>query len=649
MSNLAEENMSRGDYEILPSGVTFLAPFLRAGVIEESDLHLAAVIERRQPGVTEPVLLAAALCLRALRRGSCCIRLDDIVERIEAELLDQVWVPPMAEFGIASVDEPACTLKLDWPDRMEWAELLRRSDVVDIGDPVGGETVHGADGITRPLVFDGERLYLERYWAYERLVGNRLVSSDAIADDDVDQQATRELAELVGRYFRPDGHAEGHGGSRQQDAVQMAMNRGISVIAGGPGTGKTYTIARLLGVAIDSAKAKGRRLNVMLAAPTGKAAARMSDAIARAIAGDEFPESAKDDLVGLEAVTLHRLLGINSGGAFTHGVENPLSGDLIVVDEASMVGLPLMAALFKAVRPGARLVLVGDPYQLASVDVGTVLADIVGHGKAGVNTSSVMNDKITVLDEVHRYDEDSDLGELAKAVREQNADVAIEILRSESPNVHWMDTSNRDELEALGDDVGRHAALVVNAANKGDLSSALARLNEMKVLCGTRFGQWGTAGWESLIDRRVHSHKRRVGIGHRFYLGQPIMVTRNQYDLGVMNGDTGIVIDDGGKAAVLIGDGIRERKIPIAQLESIESWWTMTIHKSQGSEFDRVIVSLPDARSPVLTNELVYTAITRAKEAVSIVATEDALRAAISKPVMRASGLGDRLWSAWSE
>jgi exodeoxyribonuclease V alpha subunit len=399
------------------------------------------------------------------------------------------------------------------------------------------------------------------------------------------------------------------------------------VVAGGPGTGKTTTVARILALLAEQA---GELPLVALAAPTGKAAARLQEAV-----HDQAGRLGLPALLELEAQTLHRLLGWRPGShsRFRHDRGNKLPHDIVIVDETSMVSLSLMARVIEAVRSDARLVLVGDPGQLTSIEAGAVLGDIVGAGGPGV----------AVLERVYRYGAGIDA--LASAVREGDGDAAIAALRAGHADVSWIEVDAGDPaavsaLAAVRDGALASARKVIAAARAGDARGAIDALGTFRVLCAHRRGAYGVDVWTARIESWLGSE---LGRG-RWYPGRPLLVTENDYGLRLYNGDTGVVVLTGaGKVAA----AFERRGEPVlfapSRLSAIETVYAMTVHKSQGSQFGTAAVLLPPPTSQILTRELFYTAVTRAREQLILAATEETIRAAIARPVARASGLGRRL------
>ena len=371
--------------------------------------------------------------------------------------------------------------------------------------------------------------------------------------------------------------------------------------------------------------ASGRRLRIALAAPTGKAAARLQEAVQLEVG--KLAPSDQEALAGLHATTLHRLLGSrpDTSARFRHHRGNRLPHDVIVVDETSMVSLTMMARLLEAVRPETRLVLVGDPDQLASVEAGAVLADLVdGLGEG----------RIAALKTSHRFGKS--IGTLATAIRVGDADKAVEVLRAGGEHIEWIDTD--DPRERLRNVLVRHAVALRTAAVLGDERAALQVLDDHRLLCAHRRGPFGVAYWNRQVERWL-TEETGEPIWSSWYAGRPVLATANDYGLGLYNGDTGVTVVRDGALRVVIGDAT----FATSRLADVETMHAMTIHKSQGSQADEVTVLLPQEESRLLTRELFYTAVTRAKERVRVVGSEAALRAAIERRAIRASGLARRL------
>lgn len=629
-----------------------LREFNDAGVLAAADVHVARRLGALVGEGDAEVLFAAALAARAPRLGHVCIDL--------ATARDTV---------ITEAEESADPRALPWPDADTWPTRLAASPLAAAGDA-------GPRG--RPLRLVGTRLYPERYWRQERRVAAELTNRSQRPVTGVDHQA---LAAGLARLFGPDTSdgVTSEGGPFETAAIRTAWDwprlatatavlRHLAVVAGGPGTGKTTTVARILALLAEQAVATGRPApRVALTAPTGKAAARLEEAVHAEAAGIDVDAATRSNLSALRASTLHRLLGPrpDSGSRFRHHSGNRLSHDVVVVDEASMVSLSLMAGLVQAVRDHARLVLVGDPNQLASVEAGAVLGDVVGPAADGPRLrprarrtlasvtagpvpgdvppeGAAIGDSVVVLRRGHRYGQD--IATLAEAVREGDADAAVTALRGGGDAVAWLDVDVAREHPAAALEPVRRAVVtagrqVADAAHAGDASAALAGLGTMRLLCAHRGGPYGVATWTPQAEQWLSVQEGR------WYVGQPLLVTANDHGLRLHNGDLGVVIENGGSGvSAVFARGDTFVSVAPSRLAAVQTAHAITIHKSQGTQFDGVAVILPEAGSPVLTRELLYTAVTRARTHVTVIGPETSVRTAVTRPITRASGLREALW-----
>jgi exodeoxyribonuclease V alpha subunit len=599
-----------------------LERFNRAGVLGAADVHVALRLRRLGGEHDEAVLLAAALTVRAVRQGSVCLHVTSAQQTTAVD-------------GATAEDLAA----LPWPDGPAWLAGLEASTLVAVG----------ADGPDdRPLRLVDGLLYLDRYWRQERVIA-RYVDA-AILAPAAEPDADRLAAALSRLFPRP-------APDRQRLAAVVAAHRRLSILAGGPGTGKTTTVAKLLALLQDQADG---RLRVALAAPTGKAAARLTDAATAAAAG--LPEPDRHRLGVLKASTLHRLLGSRPGARtrFRHDRDNRLPYDVVVVDEASMVSLTMMSRLVDALRPDARLVLVGDPDQLASVEVGAVLGDLVRRpapsdvpplqlealvGDDLADLSAAERDEavtrgVVRLSHVYRFSEE--IRTLAEAIRSGSAEAVLAALAGDTGSVQLVDVDPAagTHLDGLRADAVAAGVAQVEAARAGDAAAALAALDRHRLLCAHREGPYGVSVWGQRVEEWLAEAIAGYAADGLWYVGRPLLVTANDYQLRLFNGDTGVVVDaDGHPAAAFRREG-RVDLVGTGRLSDVQTVHALSIHRSQGSQFDQVTVVLPPADSPLLTRELLYTAVTRAKEHVRIVGTADALAAAVRRPVVRASGLG---------
>ncbi len=580
------------DRRLVQGATGLLGTFNRTGLLEAADVHVARRVGAIVREQDEAVLLAVAVAVRAVRHGSVCVDLGVLAESL----------PDLA-----------------WPPVDGWLERVTASAVA------AASVVRVEHGL----------LYLDRYWREEGQVRDDLLTRAAQPAPTVD------VARLDGGALRvfPDA-----GYDEQRTAARAAATQWTTVLTGGPGTGKTTTVAGLLALLAEQSDTP---LRIALTAPTGKAAARLQEAVATATAGLDAED--RDRLGPLTAQTLHRLLGWrpDSRTRFRHHRGNRLPHDVIVVDETSMVSLTMMARLVEAVRADARLVLVGDPDQLASVEAGAVLSDLV--------TGLTERDSraVAALRTSHRFG--ARIGALAEALRDGAADTVVGLIRDGGDEIVWVDPEAADAAtRTAGHDGLRrvllaHALEVRVAALAGDADAAVAALDRHRLLCAHREGPHGVQHWNRLVERWLAEATGAPigslpGRGQEWYAGRPLLVTANDYGLGLFNGDTGVVVqaEDDTVRAVIAGVG-RHHVFATSRLSEVETMHAMTVHKSQGSQADEVTVLLPPPDSPLLTRELFYTAVTRARSRVRVVGTEASIRAAVEHRAQRATGLRRRL------
>ena len=629
----AVDERDRFDIRLARGASGLLLEFNDAGVLAAADVHVARRLAGLVDEADDSVVLAAALAVRAPRIGHVFVDLERIHETATVD-----------------VDDPIDLGTLPWPEPAAWVAQVAASGLV---------------GPDRPLQLAGSALYLDRYWREEQQVAADLEALAGAADGAVRMDL---LAAGITRLFEgedPD--------VRQKQAAAAAVLRRLAVVAGGPGTGKTTTVARIVALLEEQALAAGGAPPlVALAAPTGKAAARLAEAVHTEAARLDVDDAIRARLLELEASTLHRLLGWKPGthSRFRHDRGNRLPYDVVIVDETSMVSLSLMARLTEAVRREARLILVGDPGQLTSIEAGAVLGDIVGPAAEGPRMSAAVRaaveaatgsvvegtapaadvavgDGTVVLRTVHRFG--GGIERLADAIHAGDADAAIGALAGE--NISWIDAdvgdpASLDRLSAVRERAVGTGLAVIEAARAGDAARAIRALGAFRVLCAHRRGPHGVATWMPRIETWLAGELPGFG-ADQWYVGRPLLVTENDHGIRLYNGDTGVVVTSattGRPTAAFERQGEIVTFSP-TRLAAVETVYAMTVHKSQGSQFDTAAVLLPDPASPILTRELLYTAVTRARSHLMLVGTEESIRAAVDRPIARASGLRKRLWS----
>ncbi|WP_019341891.1 exodeoxyribonuclease V subunit alpha [Stutzerimonas stutzeri] len=572
-----------------------------------------ASLQRLEPQAPDEVLVAAALCCEALAAGNVCL--------------------PLQRFA---GQRPWPEVDLSLPSLEKWRAQLEASPLV------------GRAGDYAPLTLVGERLYLARYQAYEQQLAEQLLTRAADAPDVDEARLSDSLARLFAfNQQRPDW---------QRLSAAQAVRRRLAVISGGPGTGKTTTVVRLLAALLE--QPGGERLAIGLAAPTGKAAARMAEAIRNAKAelpvSDAIKEALPDD-----ARTLHRLLGSRGDSPKVHhDAANPLALDVLVVDEASMVDLALMAKLVAALPPKARLILLGDKDQLAAVEAGAVFAElcegrgfdaeaaadlerITGQPVAVETPRSRLGDAVVLLTHSHRFAGDSGIGELARRINAGDAKGTVALLQEGRADLAWNETPSP---AALIERLEQGYSPYLQASRQADPSAAFDAFNGFRALTAQREGAFGVSGINEALEARF---KRRLGVPtrERWYPGRAVMVRQNDYALGLFNGDIGLCLKTEQGLRVFFEGDEGYRGFAPARLPSHDSAFAMTVHKSQGSEFAEVLLALPEQPSPLLTRSLFYTGITRAKRKVEIWALPARLAEAVNTRAERAAGLAERLAS----
>ncbi|MDY0049821.1 MAG: exodeoxyribonuclease V subunit alpha [Halothiobacillaceae bacterium] len=658
--------------------LALLAQWVEAGWLRELDRAFAAFLHRECPQAPPLLLAAAALVSHQLGRGHACLDLRAILDDPRAALSLPETDEARPEDALAPPTPAALLAGVRLP---ELQAVLAHPALVAHGE---GET---------PLVLDGERLYLRRFWRHERRVREAVTQRLAEAPE-VDPQRLRPLLDAL----FPPGAGEPGTSDWQKIACAMAARQRFAVITGGPGTGKTTTVLRLLALLQAQAlQARGDTLVIRLAAPTGKAAARLNESIVARVrdlpvAGLPEGETVRA-AVPQDVVTLHRLLGTRPDTRrFAHHAGNPLALDVLVVDEASMIDLEMMAAVLDALPPDARLILLGDKDQLASVEAGAVLGELCARAEAGHYTAQsvefvreacgeriapglcdpqgqALDQAIVMLRRSHRFDAGSGIGRLAAAVNAGDVDAARAVFAASPADLRLIEPRPAVAASALrrwtvegeaGAAPGYAGYLRALRETRPPAdappevfdawaSALLRRHADFQVLCALRQGPWGVDG----LNRRIAAMLRAEGClpaAEDWYPGRPVLVTRNDYALGLMNGDIGIALPlprpDSGEWMLRVAfpraDGTPGvRWILPARLQAVETVFALTVHKSQGSEFTHAVLVLPPSPSPILTRELVYTGLTRARESLTLFCPgpSTVLDEAIRRRVVRSSGL----------
>jgi len=595
----------------------------KQGMLTSLDTSFAQLMCRLAANESHELAMAAALASHATANGHVCLDLS-------REAGKKIYLPESEK-------------SIQLPDYTEWLSVL--NDMSVLGQP----------GEYCPLILDDAgRLYLYRYWKYEQDLAQALHKRVGISHQSVDEIQLQKGFDLL----FPASSAKQNW---QKIAAAAAVLNQFSVISGGPGTGKTSTVIRIL--ALLRQQPRGLDLNIALAAPTGKAAARMQEAIHQAKQRLPVDENIRE-AIPEEATTLHRLLGASMDSIyFRHNKENPLPIDVLILDEASMVDVALMAKLMWALPAKAQLIMLGDKDQLSSVEAGAVLADICGqeHGfstdfcarltrltgedlPSQKNTESSMADSILLLHHSYRFTDKSGIGQLAKAVNQGDCQYALSLLNKNE----LSDLSCHADYERITVRAAECYQNYLEYLKQGkSMDELFAAFNSFRVLCALRSGPSGVTVLNQKIEAALAA-RNLIDAKNDYYAGRPIMITRNDYGLRLYNGDIGLLLPDPECDGLLrvffqCSDGVF-RKIAPVSLPEHETVYAMTVHKSQGSEFEQVILVLPDEDSPLLSRELIYTGITRAKSRFELYAENEILLTAVQRKLSRTTGLQDLLW-----
>jgi exodeoxyribonuclease V alpha subunit len=642
------------------------------GRLRAVDVALAKFLAEQDPSMADPLLWLTALLSRQLADGNLCLNLETLGTMRDEQ---------------------------DWP--RHWRQYQRGAESSSDELVASVLVADGANGLplSAPMVLDGSRLYLRRYWNHERIVAaairQRLSQTWPVP---------ASLGEELDRLFPPPISSGSDAPNWPKIACALAARGGFTVITGGPGTGKTTTVVRLLGLLQTlQLREHNQPLRIRLAAPTGKAAARLNASIAAQIAQLDVDENTRA-AIPAEVTTLHRLLGARPDTRrFRHDRANPLHLDVLVIDEASMIDLEMMSAVLVALPSTARLILLGDKDQLSSVEAGAVLGDLCRHAQGGhydndtaawlhaVAAADIqrfvrddarpLDQHVAMLRHSHRFSATSGIGQLARAVNNGDTGAACALLSTSSSDLAWMRDSHRRQLVELaidghpesfdepGDAATAQGYCHYLRRLKGErprvdsdaeeyahwASNVLKAFGSFQLLCAVRQGPYGVEGLNQLIADGLQT-RGLIEAASGWYEGRPVMVTRNDYSLGLANGDVGICLrmpNETGEMRLAVSflvnasrgetTGTRIRHVLPSRLDEVSTVYAVTVHKSQGSEFEHTALVLPAEPSATLSRELLYTGITRARRWFTLVASEQALDDAIARRTRRHSGLAAQL------
>jgi|694.fasta_scaffold76217_5 exodeoxyribonuclease V alpha subunit len=609
--------------------------YIDAKVLTTTEIHAAERITNsvfRDSKNAEFIdYLSVAMAVWAPANGHVCVNLGSIQDQVREEIGSSDGTIDLDLFN-----------RIKWTNATEWLAHLSKSPLVSIPDQKHIDQVD----YSKPLVLFGEMLYLTRQWVDEGVVSSALRSRLTAPPTPLPKDFTNWIK----------GIFENGPNDYQAEAVKKALTHNTSVLLGGPGTGKTYTIAGMLHAFYSEHATKNgngssqTKLRVALAAPTAKAARQVTASVEASLSSPDFPKTHQAEIktVTIGSSTIHRLLGWLPGrrGRFAHQAQNLLPYDIVVIDEVSMVSLPLMARLLEALGPDTKLVLVGDPQQLKSVEAGAVLPEIASlHATQRYPITKLLINRRQGIDGIPNSV--NNIGQLATNMSEanlskENADEILKFIESNHPEITFIKLADENSDPSKSSSVlnklephllGYNQAL--GHAKQGNIQEALTSIASVRVLCGHREGPYGVSTWNNLIANSVGVPNTRGAIG------QPLLNTRNDLRTGLVNGDSGIVVQtSNGKRVVF---STQEQEFEPSVLEDIEIAFATTIHKSQGSEYGTVIVVVPPVGSPLLRRELLYTAITRARKHLVLVGSEAAITTAVMSTINRASGLAARI------
>ena len=591
-------------------------PETETGLLDNADILTASMLARRANCTDETVLLALALAVWAHRNGHACLNLDTMSHDLGRAVSrsGQEWDLPKI------------------PTAKQFDKALRASPLVRVLDAPGTSAEALAD--TRPLVLIENRFSSQRQFADEVMVAESVRALIARSDDVTSPAA---LALIDRELEMSDDDA------RQNELAKSVLARSFNVLTGGPGTGKTYTLTRCLLAFLVAAEEQGLDVSVAVGAPTAKAATRAKELLTEFANDIEKSENRPSDAVlaqlrSIKPTTIHGLLGTKRGlkTRFAHDGARPLNHDLVIIDETSMVPLQLMARLLEALGSRSRLLLVGDHAQLESVESGSVLRDLV-------SSAELLDGSVFELQKVRRITGDNPIATVAPMIRKGEAENALAAIRTSAPQLRFVETAvgakpASSVIDALISTY-REVRDLARSTESADHAKALEKIAGSRLLCGMRRGPLGIDQWNDIIDRRL-----QLRSGDLMVPGRVLLVTVNSPRVDLVNGEIGVVVetDDGPKVYFCTDD--EPRYVSPVDLPPVERAFAMTVHKSQGSEYkELVVLMLPNAGSPLLTRELLYTGLTRAGGNEVVVGSAEALTSAVNNPSVRVSGLASLL------
>lgn len=588
-------------------------------VISAVEVEFIRFLATVHPSVKEEVLWAASACIHAQRNGHICL---------DFKKWDDEWL-----FG-----DKKSNIKITEHLKMEWLSALTKSPIVNTGNEL------------QPLVLESDRLYLHRFWSFEEELCQWLTNKSSQTHD-----ISEEAKSIMQSLLAPSGDL--FYTNWQHVAVQLSFLKDLVIISGGPGTGKTFTVLNIIAAHVLAHSKEEEEYRIALAAPTGKAARRLDESIESGKAN--LPEHIQGEfsLTG-SAQTVHKLLGSDfRGSSFAFNEENLLPYDLVVIDEASMLDIHMWVHLIRAIGPNTKLVILGDKDQLASVEAGSILGDIcrgenefsktIAESLGRIQNVSVpvaedkpsLNDCILFLKKSYRFGEQSGIQKFSVAVNDSNADLAIEILKDSSyKDLGWLEPSS-ENMQSVIDDYAVNHHTEFSTKEEG---SRLPASNQKRILCALRKGPFGVEQINSTTEKLI---KRKLGLlaGKVWFEGRIVMATRNDSILRVKNGDIGIYAEENSSIQF---EGKEGQLISANRLKEYEPAFAITIHKSQGSEFNDVAIILSNQINSVLSKEILYTAVTRARKNTLIIVSEEVLRKTIKRSVSRKSGLRQKIWGS---